>query len=103
MGAAVRQHAVPQFLEDLLSFGEGLAMTERIVQPDEAGCLASELPDLGGALILGLARGRDRCPFYQLPCFRLRPGDVIVYLTGEEGCAQDAEPVSPAEIGPQPT
>jgi voltage-gated potassium channel len=98
MGAAVRQHAVPQFLEDLLSFGEGLAMAERIVQPDEAGRLASELPDLAGALILGAARGRERCPFYQLPCFRLQPGDIIVYLTGDEGCAQDAEPVAPEEI-----
>jgi voltage-gated potassium channel len=98
MGAAVRQHAVPQFLEDLLSFGEGLAMAERIVQPDDAGRLASELTDLDGALILGVARGQERCPFYQLPCFRLRPGDVVVYLTGEEGCAEDAEPVSPEEI-----
>jgi voltage-gated potassium channel Kch len=88
MGAAVRQHAVPQFLEDLLSFGEGLAMGERIV-----------LPDLTGALVLGAARGRERCPFHQLPCFRLRAGDVIVYLTGEEGCVEDAEPVSPEEIG----
>jgi voltage-gated potassium channel len=99
MGAAVRQHAVPQFLEDLLSFGEGLAMAERIVQPDEAGRLVSELPDLTGALVLGAARGRERCPFHQLPCFRLRAGDVIVYLTGEEGCVEDAEPVSPEEIG----
>ena len=99
MGAAVRQHAVPQFLEDLLSFGEGLAMAERIVQPDEAGRLASELSGLDDGLILGVARGRERCPFHQLPCFRLRPGDVIVYLTGEESCAEDAEPVSPAEIG----
>ena len=99
MGAAVRQHAVPQFLEDLLTFGEGLAMAERIVQPAEAGRLASELPDLAGVLILGAARGQERCPFYQLPCLRLRAGDVIVYLTGEEGCAEDAEPVAPEEIG----
>jgi voltage-gated potassium channel len=99
MGAAVRQHAVPQFLEDLLSFGQGLALSERIVQPEEAGRLASELSGLAGALILGAARGRERCPFHQLPCFRLRPGDVVVYLTGEEGCAEDAEPVSPEEIG----
>ena len=99
MGAAVRQHAVPQFLEDLLSFGEGLALSERIVQPEEAGLYASDLLDLAGALILGAARGRERCPFHQLPCFRLRPGDVVVYLTGEEGCAEDAAPVSPEEMG----
>ena len=76
-----------------------VAMTERIVQPDEAGRLASGLPDLAGMLILGAARGRERCPFHQLPCFRLRAGDVIVYLTGEDRCVEDAEPVSPEEIG----
>ena len=101
MGAAVRQHAVPQFLEDLLSFGEGLALSERIVRPEEAGLYVSDLPDLAGALILGAARGKERCPFHQLPCFRLQPGDVVVYLTGEEGCAEDAEPVAPEEIGAQ--
>ncbi|MFN8593159.1 MAG: potassium channel family protein [Thermomicrobiales bacterium] len=98
MGAAVRQHAVPQFLEDLLAFGEGMAMAERIVQPAEAGTFVSDLPDLERFLVLGVARGRERCPFYQLPCFRLRAGDVIVYLTGGEGCAHDAEPVTPEEI-----
>lgn len=98
MGAAVRQHAVPQFLEDLLSFGEGLNMAERIVRPEEAGFLASDLPDLQETLILGVARGRERCPFRQLPCYRLQPGDVVVYLTGEGGCAEDAELVSPEEV-----
>jgi voltage-gated potassium channel len=98
MAAAVRQHAVPQFLEDLLSFGEGLAMSERIVRPDEAGLYARELPDLQGALLLGVARGTERCPFHQLPCFRLQAGDVLVYLSGEGGCAEDAEPVAPEEI-----
>lgn len=90
MGAAVRQQVVPQFLEDLLSFGEGLALSERIVQPDEAGLTAGELPDLAGALLLGAARGKERFAFHQLPGLRLQPGDVVVYLPAETGCA--AEP-----------
>ena len=80
MGAAIRQHAVPHFLEDLLSFGEGLSLSERIVQPDEAGLAVDSLPDLTGSLILGVARGKGHYPFNQLSDLRLQPGDVIVYL-----------------------
>ena len=82
MGAAVRQQAVPQFLEDLLSFGQGLALWERIVKPAEAGLVVSALPDLAGALILGAARGNERFAFYMVPDLLLQPGDVIVYLPG---------------------
>ena len=78
MGAAVRQQVVPQFLEDLLSFGDGLALSERIVRLGEAGKTAAELPDLRGALILGAARGQKRFAFHQLPGMRLQPGDVVV-------------------------
>ena len=84
MASAVRQRAVPWFLEDLLSFGRGVDCAERVVRPEEAGRLVSELPDLAGALILGVARGSERCPFYRLATFRLQPGDVVVYLTGDD-------------------
>ena len=92
MAAAVRQQAVPHFLEDLLSFGEGLAVAERSVRPDERGLFAADLPDLGGTLILGVARGRERCPFHRLAGFPLEPGDVVVYLTGDPGCEHDVAP-----------
>jgi voltage-gated potassium channel len=85
MGAAVRQQAVPQFLEDLLSFGHGLALSERVVQPAEAGLLASNLPDLAGALLLGLFRGNVHYAFHQLPEMPLQPGDVVVYLPRDTG------------------
>ena len=83
MAAAVRQHAVPHFLEDLLAFGEGLAMSERVVRPQEAGLDASDLPDLRGGLILGVTRGKERCPFHRLHDFPLLPGDLVVYLAGD--------------------
>jgi hypothetical protein len=54
--------------------GEGLALSERIVRAEEAGMYARELPDLAGTLLLGAARGRERCPFHQLPCFGFRRG-----------------------------
>jgi voltage-gated potassium channel len=82
MGASVRQEAVPHFLEDLLTFGHGMAMAEREVRPEERGRLVAELPDLAGALILGVARGKEHEPFQHLGWFRLEPGDRIVFLTG---------------------
>ncbi|MEA2585249.1 MAG: voltage-gated potassium channel [Thermomicrobiales bacterium] len=83
MAAAVRQRAVPYFLEDLLAFGEGLSAAERVVQPEEAGRLVTELPDLAGTLILGVARGAARFPFNVLRGFRLQPGDAVVYLQSD--------------------
>jgi voltage-gated potassium channel len=86
MASAVRQHAVPYFLEDVLAFGEGLAISEREVRASERGHLAHQLPDLAGTLILGVARGKERCPFYRLVDFPLQPGDLIVYLAGDPSC-----------------
>lgn len=92
MGAAVRQEAVPHFLEDLLTFGHGMGMAERVVRPEEQGRLVSELADLSGALVLGVARGKEHCPFQRLRAFRLEPGDRVVYLTGEMECPSGASP-----------
>jgi voltage-gated potassium channel len=80
MAAAVRQQAVPRFLEDLLSFGQGLDMAEHVVQPDEAGRLVSELPDLRDALVMGVLRDQERCPYSRLADWPLAAGDIIVYL-----------------------
>jgi voltage-gated potassium channel len=85
MAAAVRQVAVPEFLEDILHFGHGVDAAERTVRPEEAGKLVSELSGLAGALVLGVKRGETRCPFHVLKQFRLQAGDVIVYLI----CASD--------------
>ncbi len=86
MASAVRQRAVPYFLEDVLAFGEGLAVAEREVRSDERGLLARDLPDLATSLILGVARGTERCPFYQLSDYVLLPGDIVVYLAGDPNC-----------------
>jgi voltage-gated potassium channel len=92
MASAVRQHAVPYFLEDVLTFGEGLTVSEREVRPGEAGMRAHDLPDLAGTLILGVMRGTQRCPFHQLGDLALQPGDLIVYLSSTARCAKDTTP-----------
>ena len=56
-------------------------VAERRVQPHERGLRATDLPDLAGVPIVGVARGRERCPFNQLAEFPLEPGDVVVHLT----------------------
>lgn len=80
MAASVRQRAVPRFLEDLLSFGQGVDAAERVVRPEEAGRTVRDLPDLVGALVLGVARGNQRYFYNQCADLPLAPGDVIVYL-----------------------
>lgn len=85
MAAAVRQIAVPEFLEDMLHFGHGVDAAERVVRSEEAGKLVSELSGLQEALVLGVKRDIVRYPFHALKHFRLQPGDVIVYLV----CASD--------------
>jgi voltage-gated potassium channel len=83
MAAAVRQRAVTSFLEDLLEFGSGVDAGERLVLANEAGRLVAELSGLEGKVVLGVARGRERVPFHRLGKWRLQPGDVVVYLSGE--------------------
>jgi voltage-gated potassium channel len=92
MAAAVRQQAVPQFLEDLLAFGHGVDAAERIVQPHEAGLTVADLKNLRHCLVLGVARGEERYPFHRLGSLRLQPGDAVVYLTTPEnsGCRPEA-------------
>jgi voltage-gated potassium channel len=83
MGAAVRQRGVPAFLEDLLSFGHGMAAAELVVGPAERGRRPDQLPAMAGRLVLGVVRGNRRVPFDRLADFALEQGDVVVYLTGE--------------------
>lgn len=90
MAAAVRQHAVPEFIEDILSFGKGVDAAEKTVRPQEAGRFAGDLPELAGTLILGVKRGDERCPFHRLARFPLQAGDVIVYLVGQPECVDEA-------------
>lgn len=84
MAAAVRQKAVAQFLDDVLAFGHGIRAAERVVRADEEGLLVRDLPDLTEMLVLGVARGDEHIHFPQLPTFRLKPGDAVVFLASEE-------------------
>ena len=81
IASAVRQRAVPHFLEDLLAFGDGLTVAEHVVRPHEAGRLARQLDDLQDDLVVGMMRGMHRYPFHQLGDEPLQAGDVVVYLS----------------------
>lgn len=83
MASALRQQAVPRFLEDVLAFGEGLTVAEYVVRPEDTGKLARELDVLRNDLVLGMMRGLHRYPFPQLDDERLEPGDVVVYLSSD--------------------
>lgn len=77
MASAVHQQAVPQVLEDVLSFGEGqFTVAERTVEASEAGMLPDELPDMAG--------------------IALKPGDVVVFLAGHPS-RPDPSPTTPPE------
>lgn len=91
MAAAVRQQAVPEFLEDLLTYGQGVDAAEYVVRADEAGLRAAEISALASALILGVKRGDERCPFHRLARYPLKEGDIVVYLVGYDECVKDRE------------
>jgi voltage-gated potassium channel len=83
MAAAVRQRAVPYFLEDMIMYGEGLSVSEREVTAAEAGRRVADLPDLKNILVLGVARATRRIPFHLLRDIPLERGDVLVLLEGD--------------------
>jgi voltage-gated potassium channel len=89
MGAAVRQKAVTRFLQDLMVFGQGMDTAERVIASEEAGLLVTDLKDLEGTLVLGVARGDEHCPFNKLKNYRLQPNDIVVYLIGDPDCVDD--------------
>ncbi len=80
IASAVRQRAVPYFLEDLLAFGEGLTVAEYVVPPHQEGMTAAAIPELRGDLVVGMMRGMHRYPWDQLDGVKLMSGDVLVYL-----------------------
>lgn len=100
MASAVRQRAVPFFMEDVLGFGEGIAMAEHVVTPAQRGRLAAEIPGLDDALILGVMRGTERCPFYEMGHYPLEPGDVIVYLSDHPDGRKPVKNEQPSAVSP---
>lgn len=80
IASAVRQRAVPYFLEDLLAFGDGLTVAEYTVPSHQAGMVATAVPELRGDLVVGMMRGMHRYPWDQLADETLMAGDVVVYL-----------------------
>ena len=91
MAAAVRQQAVPEFIEDILTFGQGVDAAEHVVQAGEEGRHVTEIGGLAGAMILGVKRGDERCPFHKLVDYPLKEGDIVVYLIGSDECVEEPE------------
>jgi voltage-gated potassium channel len=79
LGDAVRSPRVVQVLEDLLSVGEGLDVTEREVTPDEAGRPLNTLP--ATAPVTAVVRGDEVLRFDDDRASELRPGDRLVCLS----------------------
>ncbi len=80
MSAAVSAPAVTEFMQDMLSYGQGVDAVEHVVTPEQEGHLVKELQNRDGYFILGVMRGKERWPFACAGDLRLKPGDVIVYL-----------------------
>jgi voltage-gated potassium channel len=80
MASAVGQTAAPEFLEDIIHFGQGVDATEYVVPISEAGKHAADLPLFENRLILGVQRGKTRYHFQEAKSLLLQPGDVVVYL-----------------------
>jgi voltage-gated potassium channel len=83
LGHAVRSPKVVQVLEDLLSVGEGLDVTEREVSREEAGRPLSSLP--GDAPVIAVVRGDDVLRFDDPRAARLAAGDRLVCLCSNAG------------------
>lgn len=90
MAASVRQRAVPQFIEDMLMFGEGLSVTELVVDATLAGRPAPSAVTAAGEMLLGVMRGEMRVPVGELASTILEVGDVLVLLVDDTGSTKPA-------------
>ncbi len=80
MSAAISSPSATNFMQDMLSFGEGIDVVEHTVTPEQEGRLIEELQGKSGYFILGVARGKERWAFSGLESLRLQKDDVIIYL-----------------------
>jgi voltage-gated potassium channel len=80
MAAAVRQHAVPQVLQDLIMFGEGMSLTERNGTADEIGKPVSEAGVSPKELVISVKRAGHLIPFGKMEGEILQAEDVLVLL-----------------------
>lgn len=74
----------PKFLDDILTFGRGLDLGERRIEPEEAGLTLEELSGLSDALPIGAYHCGKSYTFNQLPDIHFDTGDVIIYLAAKE-------------------
>jgi voltage-gated potassium channel len=78
LGHAVKSPRVVQVLEDLLSVGEGLDVTEREVTEEETGLPLGSVP--ASAPIIAVVRGEEVLRFDDARVGELRHGDRLVCL-----------------------
>jgi len=83
LGHAVRSPKVVQVLEDLLSVGEGLDLTERELDPGEAGRPLAEVPST--APVIAVVRGDAVLRFDDPRAAELQAGDRLVCLSSGAG------------------
>jgi hypothetical protein len=89
MAAAVRQQAVPQVLQDLIMFGEGLSLTERPAEESEIGKPARSATTSPAEMVIAVKRGGTLIPFSQLGTEEARPGDVLVLMIDQSAETAD--------------
>ncbi|HRA47848.1 MAG TPA: potassium channel family protein [Thermomicrobiales bacterium] len=80
MASAVRQQVVPQVLEDMIMFGEGLSLSEHNVTSADVGQRIDELPGMERTMPLALKRDGVIYPFHRLNEMQLQFGDVLVVV-----------------------
>src|SRR5215218_3241246 len=78
LGHAVKSPRIVQVLEDLLSVGEGLDVTEREITREETGLPLGSVP--ASAPIIAVVRGEDVLRFDDPRIGELRGGDRLVCL-----------------------
>jgi voltage-gated potassium channel len=77
MGLSSISPQLGQVIEDLISAGEGLEITQRLVGRDEDGRSAAELE---GEKVLAVVRNRTLRRYYELGEDVLRTGDEVIVV-----------------------
>ena len=78
LGLATDNPGTVRVVEDLLSFGHGLDLAQRPVEPNELGQRPTALP----VAVLAVIRAGRTMIYSDAQCGELQPGDEIVYAYG---------------------
>lgn len=82
MGLSSLSPFLGEIIDDLLSSGQGLEVTQRPVTAEEEGKLISEIPN---ERVLGLVRNRTLRRYYEAVNEKLAIGDEVIVVRKEQG------------------